>query len=260
MKYAFTTLLALILTSGLAHAQTTNVASVNAVGYVRVEIPPAGGYTLAGVNFVKVGGGDLTMLDVFGTNQLAQSFLQARCDKVLMWSPESQSYETYVQKSTDNQFYYYTNWTGSAVNPTILPGAAMWLQSPSIAIETNVLYIMGEVPSDGAYTNQIAGDVGKPYNFVANPYPVSMALDELINTNNGAVGSFLQARADQVLIWDSESQSYVNLVLKTPANQWFFFTNWTGSAAGTVIQPGQGFWYQGNTNFEWMVSKPYSYP
>jgi hypothetical protein len=206
-----------------------------------------------------------TLLDVFGTNQLRQSFLSGRCDQVLLWDNVQQRYVQYAQK-TNGLFYFTTNFTGAAQNPYVTRGQAIWIKAPvsTYAPSEKTIVISGNVPNDGAFTNSIVGDSGKPFSFIANPYPVEMDLNELINTNDGAKGGTLTSRADKILLWDTFEQKYINLSLKlsttVPAvnNKWLYTTNFTASVAPAIyIKPGNGFWYQTTNAFTWVENKTY---
>jgi len=246
--------------SGVSFADSNTVASANVLGYTKVIDPASNKYVLVAAPFNCGTGSVSTLKDIFGTNNLRQSFLSTRCDKVLIWNTVSQSYIQYVQKTNGN-FYLFTNFTGNIVNPTVTRGQAMWIQAPSGTYAPNekTVIISGNVPNDGSFSNAIVGNAGKPYSFIANPYPVEVELSSLINTNDGAKGSFLSTRADVVLVWDDSSQQYINYALKTPTNKWYVYTNWSASSAPSVIiKPGQGFWYQTTNAFTWIEAKSYT--
>jgi hypothetical protein len=181
-----------------------------------------------------------------------------------------QKYVQYAQK-TNGLFYYTTNFGSSAqsVNPTVTRGQALWIMAPSAtyAPTSRVIYISGNVPMDGSYTNAIIGNSGNPYNFIANPYPVEMDINSLISTNDGAKGNAAFTRADKVMLWDDAGQQYVNLSLKLSGtvpsvnNKWLYTTNF-GSAVTNApiikVQPGQGFWYQTTNSFSWIETLTYT--
>ncbi|MFA6172464.1 MAG: hypothetical protein WC701_02165 [Kiritimatiellales bacterium] len=260
MKRMVAILIAGAAFSAASYAQTNTVSSANVVGYIQVVDPASNRLVLISAPFNSGTGTVSTLLDIFGTNQLRQSFLPTRCDQVITWDVVQQRYVRYVQK-TNSLFYFSTNFTGSAVNPTITRGQALWLQAPAAAYAptSRVIYISGDVPNDSSYTNSIAGNAGNPLSFIANPYPVEVNINSLINTNDGAKGSFLPTRADKIMIWDSSAQQYVRLALKTPANKWYYSTNFSAVVEPVIIiQPGQGFWYQTTNAFNWVEAKTYT--
>lgn len=257
----------LLMVAACSMAQTTNVvSSANVVGYIQVVDPASNRYVLISAPFNSGTGTVSTLLDIFGTNQLRQSHLSGRCDQIIMWDVSQQKYVSYAQK-TNSLFYPFLQFTGSPTNPTVTRGQALWILAPSAAYAptTQSVWIAGDVPSDGAYTNSIVGNSGNPYNFIANPYPVEMDINSLISTNDGANGNSLSGRADKIMLWDDASQQYINLALKlsttVPAvnNKWLYFASFTATNAPTIIiQPGQGFWYQTTNSFTWVEALTYT--
>jgi hypothetical protein len=266
MKAARLIALLTIAAACMAQADTNVVSSANVVGYIQVVDPASNRFVLISAPFNSGTGTVSTLLDVFGTNQLRQSNLSGRCDQVIMWDIAQQKYVSYAQK-TNGLFYPILQFTGSSTNPTVTRGQALWILSPSAtyAPTSRVIYLSGNVPNDGAYTNSIVGNSGNPLNFIANPYPVEIDINSLINTNDGAKGNTLAGRADKIILWDDALQQYINLALKTSAtvpavnNKWLYQTSFTATNAPVIkIQPGQGFWYQTTNAFTWIETKTYT--
>jgi len=251
--------------SGVSFADTNTVASANVLGYTKVINPASNKMVLISAPFNCGTGTVSTLLDIFGTNQLRRnnSFV-GRCDQVLLWDTAQQTYIQYVQKVTGG-FYYYTNFSGAAVNPTVTRGQAIWIRSPANYSPSNITVIVsGNVPNDGAYTNPIVGRLA--LSFISNPYPVETDINSLINTNDGARGhaSFVN-RADRIKLWDDTSQDYIDLALKlsssVPAvnNKWLYYTNFSATTPPVIkVKPGQGFWYQATNAFTWVENKTYT--
>ena len=262
LSVAVTVIVAL---SGVSFADSNTVASANVLGYTKVVDPASNKYVLIAAPFNCGTGTVSTLQDVFGTNQLRQSTLSGRCDLVIMWDVALQQYVRYGQKPT-GLFYLSTAFTGSPTNPVVTRGQAMWIQSPSAAYSPSnkLIIISGNVPNDGSYTNRITGNSGKPLNFIANPYPVEMDLNSLVNTNDGAIANALSGRADQVRVWDDATQQYVYYGLKFSANtnvnnKWLLTSAFTATTPPVIkIKPGQGFWYQTTNSINWVESKTYA--
>jgi hypothetical protein len=254
--------------AGISFADSNTVASANVLGYTKVIDPASNKFVLIAAPFNCGTGTVSTLLDIFGTNQLRRSPIAARCDQVILWNTAQQSYIKYVQKTT-GAFHYYTNFGGTAVNPTVTRGQAIWIVSPLGYSPSNInIIISGNVPNDGSFTNLIVGNSGNPFNFIANPYPVEMDINNLINTNDGARGhASIVTRADKIKLWNDASQSYIDLSLKLSAtvpavnNKWMYTTNF-GSAYTNPpvikIKPGQGFWYQTTNSFTWVEALTYT--
>jgi hypothetical protein len=252
-----------------ALADSNSVASANVLGYTKIIDPASNKYVLISAPFNCGTGTVSTLLDIFGTNQLRRnnSFV-ARCDQVMLWNTVQQRYVAYVQKATGG-FYYYTNFSGAAVNPTITRGQAMWIVSPLGYSPSNItIFVSGNVPNDGSYTNSIVGSSALPFNFIANPYPVEMDINSLINTNDGARGnaSFV-SKADKIMLWNDAGQKYIELSLKLSAtvpavnNKWLYTTNFGSSVTSPPVikvKLGQGFWYQTTNAFTWVEKLTYT--
>jgi hypothetical protein len=257
------------LFAGISFADSNTVASANVLGYTKVTDPASNRYVLISAPFNCGTGTVSTLKDIFGTNQLRQNSSLVRCDQVISWDVASQQYVRYAQKTNGN-FYSTTNFgsTAPAVNPAVTRGQALWILSPSSAFSPTdkTVVISGNVPNDGAFTNSIVGNSGSPYSFIANPYPVEMDINGLINTNDGAKGNAALIRADKIRLWDVSGQQYVNLALKlsttVPAvnNKWLYTTNFGSSVTSApviMVKPGQGFWYQTTNAFTWVETKTY---
>jgi hypothetical protein len=270
MKRMVAILIAGAAFSAASYAQTNTVSSANVVGYIQVVDPASNRLVLISAPFETGTGTVSTLLDIFGTNQLRQSSILARCDRVSTWDVVQQKYVAFAQK-TNGLFYSTTNFglTAQSVNPSVARGQALWIQSPSAtyAPTNRVIYISGDVPNDNAYTNPVVGNSGSPLNFIANPYPVEMDINSLISTNDGAKGNSILARADKLIIWDNVAQQYIRFALKLSStipevnNKWLYATNFGSSvtsAPSIKINPGQGFWYQTTNAFNWVETKTYT--
>jgi len=254
MKNLSIALILLLTVASTAHAQS--VGSANIIGYTKKNVPPSGYYVLVGSSF-NPSNGLPTLLSIFGTNQLTQHFLSAGCDKVYIWDFENQQYVSVAQKSTDHNFYYLTNWTGSACSDReVSLGSALWVQSAGSSSETNTVSMSGNVPLNDSLTNQVSGSGSRPLSFICNPFPIAQSVHNLINTNDGATAHFLAAGADRIYVWDTANQQYVTLGLKND-NQWHYATNWAGSAADITVDVGEGFWYEALNTFVWVETKDF---
>jgi len=234
-------------------AADTNVTSVNIVGYNTVTMP-SNQYTMVGVCFDKVGGDSMTLAEMFGTNQLKMSVLPGQADKVILWNVVSQQYTQYAQRP-DGTFRDINNYTGPAFTSKVSVSRGFWLKS--VVSSNRNICLLGEVPSDGAITNQLTGSAVFPYQMIANPYPVAVQLSSIINTNNGAKAAALPGQADRIILWNSQTQQYFTLGLKLADNNWHDVNAWTGSAYTNEVGVGVGFWFRAKTNFTWIVQKTF---
>lgn len=235
--------------------QTNEVFSRNAVGFVKVTIPPGGGYALVAVNFNSFDGSNLSLLDIFGTNQLTKANVYARADKVYVWNYDLDDYKRYAQK-TSGDFYEQADWvTGAATNPVIVKGSGIWLQSPHSATNERAIFIAGQVVSNSVSSNAVVPG----YQCIGSPFSA-----ELVMTNNnwladGASGNNDKDQADQIITWNGADFERYGLAAD---GRWYNWTNWVGDAVDRIITLGEGAWYVSKTNvtWTWTQPKPYSWP
>lgn len=255
MKKMSAVIMSLCVLSAAAAMAVDPVYSVNIVGYANVSVPTNNLYALTGINFRDIGGGGMTLLEIFGTNQLKKSQLTGQADKVLLWDVDGQKYVSYAQKTNGN-FYALIGWTTNApATNVIASGTALWIQS--VVSSARTVAVAGEVPTDGAMTNYIYGNSSYPYYLICNPYPVAVDIQDFINTNNGARSSGLTGQADKMTLWDPVGQKYITLGLKSD-NKWHLLTGWTTNAPYVgKIAVGEGAFFQSKTNITWVINKPF---
>ena len=184
--------LLLILTiSTVFFAQPNNImGSINIVGYRQCELPPAGEMILIGVNF-STAGKDPTLKGLLGTKQLRAASVPVLADRVFLWNPKKDGYDSYAQYSENKQFYRCDQWLTSApVNPIIPRGTGFWIASASDSTTTNSIVISGDVT------------VGPPIKHhprsktqvIANPFPAETTVDILTQR-------FKPRPGDRVAFW-----------------------------------------------------------
>jgi hypothetical protein len=274
MNKIFAGILAVSMTAGLVSAQEqTNVLSRNAVGYVKVDVQPAGKLHLISDPFLLISdSGPKTLAEIFplGSGFKASPNVPANSDSAILWNVESQTYSTYGQKASDGLFYAKTAWGGAPFTDELPVGTAVWLQTTFSSSQPTNVVLMGEVPADRSLTLQVAGSVGSsPLTFLANPYPVEMALIDFLNQESGVVGSTVPALADTVTLWDQAAQAYLTYGLRLNAlgpgvHEWRLKNAWGTSPAEVVkLVPGQGFIYQRISSagaFDLEIDRPYTWP
>ena len=105
---------------------------------------------------------------------------------------------------------------------------------------------------------------------MANPFSETVALGNLGMPARGTGHYLSPGAADQIMVWDAGTQTYVNLALYDVASYygaqyayltgWKAYTNFTAAApyANPQFKPGQGFWYKAVSNaFEWVETNKY---
>lgn len=264
----------------LAQGQTSTPTSVNAVGYIRLDVPgtnavPLGQskLTMIAVPYVPVGagtnGGDFTLDKVIGNNLHANASV-TNADLALLWNPAQTNYLTAflnnsgANTNTLNKWCYQAgaNLALCATNTAfdLYPGRGAWLRNRGASTS---LLLLGEVPSAGTETNLI----GAGLQMIAYPYPVATNVQALLSISNGAYANASPDAADQMIFWTGTN--YLTVFLNDGSGpdpslywKWCYMQGQQRALATNVVNPGDGFWYRrrGTGPFKWIEAKPYNWP
>lgn len=224
MKKLIIATLALTVVGSSVLAQTNQVLSRNAVGYVRVEAP-SNKLNMIRLDFINLAGSPYTVTNLFG-NQLSQGAV------VYIWDISNQVYRTESKQ--------LRGW--SPGTNAIRRGYGIFMQSFS----NTQIFLMGEVPDQStAPTTVVHGLAG--LNLTGYPYPA-----DLLFTNSPYFANAVQG--DILYTWNVDSQTY-----NTYSRQ---LRGWSpADHTNLVLKPGQGFWYQRTAgNVSWTFPKPYTWP
>ena len=259
-----------LIASSAALAQN-EVLSKNAVGYVKLQVQPGAKFTLIGDTFRNFDPGTpRTFSNIFTLgNGLVAAAVPANADSIIVWDSVGQKYTTYGMK-TDGKVYNKANWGGVASNLVVSPDQSLFIQTRASSVNPTNMFIMGEVPGQTGVTMQVTGSLGsRPFSFLSNPYPVEVALNELINTKDGAIATTVPSTCDTINLWDEDTQSYIGLGLRlngggTGTNEWRLKSSFGVSPVTPYkVGPGKGFIYQRASTagaFSFSVKRPYSWP
>ncbi len=240
---------AVAMTGAVALAQT-NVYSRNAVGAVRVDIPPTGQFVLCGFNFKPIGSDSTTLLSLLGTNVPGHT-TALRATRVHMWDPYANAGGGGYLSVYFRTGQWHTIVGNVVTNPTIAAGAGFWIQSGSTAPTTFPLFIMGEVISSGV-VDRVMED---GFSLISNPYSAPLNLND---TNiswqaDGATGRNVALNADTVYVWNGVG--YDNYYLKADY-RWYYVIG-GAYASNAVIPVGAGAWYKAKVPFTNSLVRPY---
>lgn len=224
MKKITAILLGTLIASSAALAQTNQVLSKNAVGYIKIDFPK--GLSLVQNVFEPITA-PIAISNTFAT--LPNS------SKVFLWN--GSGYVTYNKAA-------FGGW-GAAGSNILQRGSAFWVEIPQAAASNSYsVFIMGEVPDSTTAPSTTLGVV-PGLNAKGFPYPVS---ERWTNTTIAKVAP----SGTKLHIWNGTGYATYNKAA---------FGGW---GANTVtLNPGQGFWIEwpvaaAATN--WNVSKPYQWP
>ncbi|MCX6997037.1 MAG: hypothetical protein NTV49_08095, partial [Kiritimatiellaeota bacterium] len=235
-------------------AMTGGVFSPNGVGYAVVQVPPAGGYALCGLNFMPGGNDPTTLPDLLGTNQLVRNSAYTLASQVLLWDSEAQGgaggYLAVFQKPNGN--FYLTQTPTVAVIPGIGLGEALWIQSPKGATATQTVLLAGDVPTDPVMPQFVPAGLS----MFANPYAAPLDLNDtnLHWVANGATARNAYTLADQLCLWTGTG--YNNLYLRASDQKWHYQSGGL-LATNAVIAPGAGAWYKAKQAVTNWIVRPY---
>ena len=207
---------------GLMAQTSTNVYSLNAVGYINVTIPP--GFSIVADQLWASGGNAISNVvnDTSGVYDGVTYF---------KWTGSGFNFDT-----ANAAFAPSTGGWPSGGTDTLNPGEAAWFQNPN---NTNLTFtFVGTVPQG---TNSVVLHTG--FSMISSPVPQAGLLSTDLGFTNVNVG-------DTVFVWDPVAKTYQNSgdqVVGPP-----FGTGYGGLwSAEPSLAVGQGFWYQATANVTW---------
>ena len=241
-------------------------------GYTRLPKPGNAKLNVVGIPFVS---SNQTLNSLMDPLQFSGHYNNAGlADQLMMWNPATTSYVNlalFDRRSYGEQYAYLTGWkladgfgpAAAYTNPVLPAGSAVWIRGSTL--DTQQVVVAGAVVMAGAATNNLVPGL----QLIANPFSEQVTLSNLtIHVN--AQGHYNTAGlADQIMIWDSGAQTYVNLALydrRSYGEQYAYLTGWKladgfGPAAAytnPVLKPGEGFWFRAvNGAFEWVEPRDY---
>jgi hypothetical protein len=200
-------------------AQSTNVYSLNAVGYINVTAYP--GFNIISCPLIASPNNNIGTL----LNNSANQYKKA---EVYQWIPSLSNYtndEASTSLATGNGF---TNGWQNGGFITMNPGQSVWFQNP---FSSNLVFtFVGTVPS-GSLTNSVVNG----FNMVSTILPTSgdLVTNTLANLN-------IATKKDAVYVWDPTIQNYDTF-------NYSLSGGWESNGLPQdpiVPNVGEGFWYQ----------------
>lgn len=227
MKKIIIAALAIGLVGSAAQAQSNQVLSRNAVGYVKVT---AGSNTLTLVrnDFESINGGSIAVSNLIGTQVPVNS-------TVMLWNRGVQQYRSGGLTRS--------GW-GTFGSNLVRRGDGFFLRIPSgTGISNYTVYLMGEVPDETTAPTSLTENV-TALGMYGYPYPVNTYWTNTPLAKGAAVN-------DSLMLWSTTNQSYYSFG-KTRSG-------W-GAATNVILAPGQGFWFRSSITQQWSEVKPYTWP
>jgi len=208
---------------GLMAQTSTNVYSLNAVGYINVTVPP--GFSIVADQLWASGGNAVSNVvnDTSGVYDGVTYF---------KWTGTGFNFDT-----ANAGFAASTGgWPGGGTD-TLNPGEAAWFQNPN---NTNLTFtFVGTVPQG---TNSVALHTG--FNMISSIVPQAGALSTDLGFTNVNVG-------DTAFVWDPTGKQYVNGGQGVVDSGFGtgYNNEWSGGEPSLAV--GQGFWYQATAPVTW---------
>jgi hypothetical protein len=217
-----------LLGSASLMAQSTNVYSLNAVGYINVTL-----YT--GFNLIScplICSPDNTLGTLLPNGYGSTTNTPENRWTVYQYSP---AITNFISDEAQSKVALANGYTNGSI--TLNPGQGMWLQIPGGT--TNVTFV-GTVPQNGSpfLTNVLSPG----FNMVSSAVPMNG--DLTVNTNT-LLTSF-PAQSDQVYTYEPGSQTYDQTTSYSTKH------GWIGESSNTADDPtttniAEAFWYQVNS-------------
>ena len=265
MKKLGAFLVGLGLVTGTVLAANTNTAtSVNAVGFVNVNVPPGGKLAFVSVNFDPVGAtgtnSSISIQDLL-KGQMVGGWGAAQGDNVILWDLALQKYViTYLAADLDPSVdgkWLYDGGIDIATN-MFKNGDAFWIRNNQSYTQSVVF--AGQVVDRTTGTN---GTTFKPGMNMFG-YPFSMSIDVNSNgLNNAATGGWGTAQGDNIIFWDLANQKYIITYLAADLDpsvdgKWLY--DGGIEIATNKFELGIGYWFrrQNAGNVQWNEPQGYS--
>jgi hypothetical protein len=212
-----------VLGSASLMAQSTNVYSLNAVGYINVTVLP-------GFNQIScplIASPDNTVGTVLNNGSGVYNG-----SAVYFWSPATASYSQ--DSATTNPKFNNGNtngWVSGGTN-VLAPGVACFFQNTGL---TNItITFVGTVPQGSLTNTLVAG-----FNLVSTIVPTSgdIVTNPLTLLTNYNIG-------DSVYVYSPTTSSYTEYTSGTGKFAGYGYDgNWTAAGDPIITNVGQGFWY-----------------
>jgi hypothetical protein len=211
---------------GLMAQTSTNVYSLNAVGYINVTLPP--GFSIVADQLIATGGNTISNL----VNDTSGAY-----DGLTYFKFTGHGFNYDTASST---FGAGNNGWPSGGQDTLNPGEAAWFQNPNTTNMT--LTFVGTVPQG---TNTVSLPVG--FSLISSPVPQAGTLSTALGFTN-------VNQNDVVFVWQPNGTgggSYVDGGDQVVPAGFGSGYNTEWSPNEPTVAVGQGFWYQATAAVNW---------
>lgn len=197
MNCKFRLMIALVCAASFVSAQDT--VTLGVFGYSRVD-KPAASLNIIGNSFQ-----DLLLNELAPAESLNGDISALNADTIYIWNPTGTTYDVYavyderayLGPSATVEWRDVNNFAGSAQNPLIHSGIAIWLSSTGSSLDTN-LVVSGDIVVEESVTNQVSAGL----QLLSYPFSMTVDLNDTMLADV-AHGDISAINADKVYAWDS---------------------------------------------------------
>jgi hypothetical protein len=245
MKKILATACAALLAGTIAWG--ANVYSVNAVGYVKQDLPE--GFTMVAPPFSAIGGESITLGQMFGASVPGGTV-------VFVYVPgPGGGYVSYIYYSSVGHWIFDDGSEEGVISDgeKLTRGEGFWVQVPSG--QTLSMVASGEVPGASDGTNKI--DIVQGFQILAPAYPANL----MVSSNGVPMGGLTPNGGDTIFQWNSGTWN--SYTYYSGAGLWAMEVGEEEYVYPTlVLSPGSAFWYlsQASQTNTWNQTKPYAWP
>jgi hypothetical protein len=211
-KTLFLTALGSLSALGLMAQTSTNVYSLNAVGYINVTVQP--GFNMIADQLWASGGNSVS-------NVLSDSNDSLDGVTIYKWTGTS-----FITDNANNQVYSSPSGWSAGGQETLNPGEAIWFE----ATNTMTLTFVGTVPQG---TNTVLLNTG--FTMASSPVPQSGDLVTVMGLTNETSG-------DTVFVYNNPG-GYTTYNYNVNTGSTGYGDNWL-PPGDPMVNVGQGFWYE----------------
>ena len=227
--------------AAIAPARAADVVSSNIVGYEKLALT-ADDYKMGGIQFVGVGGGAVTLNDLFSSTDIPYG-------TEIMFLNESGSYDhfKYIEEAYDGKDFV-PGWADGdeyLVTDPVVNGSGFWVQAP----EATTLTQAGQVSDEATESITIPAN---DYTMVCNPFPEGFNPNEVTWSSDLAYGTEIMT---------SSGDGYAHFkYIEEAYDGTDFVPGWADGDEYLVTTPiagnGEGFWVLAPSEVTLSVKSP----
>ena len=218
------------------------------VGYQNIDIKP--GFNMIAFNFQPLTGEGVSIQDFVADKEaLVAGAGTSVADQIQVWDPVKNEFTVYFYRAKSNRFSVGPAWvkvgaTTTATADVIQPGSGVWFARPKTATASTIT-VSGKIT-----TESNTHEIQPGFNMISSAFPVDMPLNNgpIDWEACGAVAGAGTSVADQIQVWDPETEEFTVYFYRAKSNRFSIGPAWvkvgaTTTATADTIPAGKGFWF-----------------